>query len=271
MKHFLLAVFTALVLFSCKKDTPRDTSYSQVYGSWKKVEEKYLITPNQDCQFLDLYDSQWTGTLTINGNEIDFGYLRYFTTNTGDISLASDVISFTYYVLNIQIRFDNKFYLLTKPFTFDKASGHFIVNSAQAREVISGDQITVSLDLRAQTRMLQKNVEYEISPAGVSDMPYTNLTFSENGTLNGSLLWKGDIACTLKGEWYVKSNALVLKYKADFASIDGEKRELVLPEAKGDSLIFTRIDSSIEYDESSINIPKSAIEKLKFKTAFVKE
>ncbi len=271
MKYFLLAVFTALVLFSCEKDEQRDTSYSQVYGSWKKVNEKYLITPNQDCQFLDLYDSQWTGTLIINSNEVDFGDLRYYSTNSGSARLASNVISFTYNVLNIQISYNNKFYLLTKPFTFDKATGQFIVNNRQATELTSGNQITVNLNLQAQTRLLQKGIEYEISTADISDMPYTNLTFSENGDLGGSLLWQGDIACTLEGEWYIKSKALVLRYKADFACPDGEKKEFELPETKGDSLIFTRSDSSIEYNESNTNIPKSAIEKLKFKTAFIKE
>ena len=77
MKRFIFAIFAALVVFSCEKDEPRDTSYSQVYGSWKKVGEEYLITKNQDYSFLDLYDYQWTGNLMINGREVDFGNMRY--------------------------------------------------------------------------------------------------------------------------------------------------------------------------------------------------
>lgn len=271
MKRFIFAIFAALVVFSCEKDEPRDTSYSQVYGSWKKVGEEYLITTNQDYRFLDLYDSQWTGNLMINGSEVDFGNLRYYSSNTGSARLASNVISFTYNILNIQISYNNKFYLLTKPFTFDKATGQFIVENRQAIELTSGDQITVNLNIQAQTRLLEKGVEYKLSTAGTSDMPYTQLSFTDNGDLNGSLLWQGDIACVLKGEWYVKSNILVMKYKADFACPDGERREFILPEAKGDSLIFIKSDNSIEYNESNMNIPRSAVEILKLKTSFIKE
>lgn len=271
MKHFIFALCAALLLFSCQKDEPRDTSFSAVYGSWSKVEEKYLITTNQDYHFLDLYDSQWTGTLMINGNEVDFGDLRFYLSSTGSSRLASNVISFTFNVLNIQIKYNNKFYILTKPFTFDKATGQFIVNNRQASDLTGGEQISVNLNIQAQNRLLQRGVEYKISTAGVSDMPYTQLSFTDNGDLNGSLLWQGDIACVLKGEWYVKSNVLVMKYKANFAYIDGEQREFILPMAKGDSLIFTKSDSSIEYNESNMKIPRSVIDKLNFKTAFIKE
>lgn len=259
------------MLFSCQKEESGDTSYSAVYGSWKKVEEKYLITTNQDYNFLDLYDSQWTGTLMINGDEVDFGDLRFYLSNTGSSHLSSNVISFTFDVLNIQIKYNNKFYILTKPFTFDKTTGQFIVNNRQASDLTGGGQISVNLNIQAQNRLLQRGVEYKISTAGISDMPYTQLSFADNGDLNGSLLWQGDIACVLKGDWYVKSNVLIMKYKADFAYPDGDKREFLLPEAKGDSLLFTKSDNSIEYNESNMNIPRSAIEKLKLRTAFIKE
>jgi hypothetical protein len=102
-------------------------------------------------------------------------------------------------------------------------------------------------------------------------MPYTQLIFTDKGDLNGSLLWQGNVACVLTGDWFVKSNILVMKYKADFACPDGERREFLLPEAKGDSLIFTKSDNTIVYNESNMNIPRSAIENLKLRTAFIKE
>ncbi|MDD3033550.1 MAG: hypothetical protein PHT25_03040 [Bacteroidales bacterium] len=271
MKHFIFALCAALLLFSCQKDESRDTSFSAVYGSWEKVEEKYLITTNQDYNFLDLYDSQWTGTLTINGYEVDFGDLRFYFSNTGSTRLASNVISFTFGVQNIQINYNNKVYLLTKPFTFDKATGQFIVSNRQAADLTGGEQISINLNIQAQTRLLQRGVEYKISTVGYSDMPYTQLNFTEKGDLNGTLLWQGDIACDLTGEWYVKSNILIMKYKANFASLDGEQREFTLPVAKGDSLIFTKSDNNIVYNESNMNIPRSAIQNLKLRTAFIKE
>jgi len=271
MKHFIFALCTALLLFSCEKEESGDTSFSAVYGSWKKVEDKYLITPNQNFNFLDLYDSPWTGTLTINGNRVNFGDLRYQISNTGSTRLASNVISFTYNVVSIQINYNNKLYLLSKPFTFDKTTGQFIVNNRQASDLTGGEQITINLNFQAQNRLLERGVEYKISTAGVSDMPYTQLIFTDKGDLNGSLLWQGNVACILTGDWFVKSNILVMKYKADFACPDGERREFLLPEAKGDSLIFTKSDNTLVYNESNMNIPRSAIENLKLRTAFIKE
>lgn len=271
MKHFIFALCAALLLFSCQKEESGDTSFSAVYGSWNKVEEKYLITPNQDYNFLDLYDSPWTGTLTINGNRVNFGDLRYQICNTGSTRLASNVISFTYNVVSIQINYNNKLYLLSKPFTFDMATGQFIVNNRQASDLTGGEQITINLNFKAQNRLLERGVEYKLSTAGTSDMPYTQLSFTDKGDLNGSLLWQGNVACVLTGDWFVKSNILVMKYKADFACPDGERREFLLPEAKGDSLLFIKSDNSIEYNESNMNIPRSAIENLKLRTAFIKE
>lgn len=271
MKYFLFTFCAALMLFSCQKDEPRDTSFSAVYGSWKKVEEKYLITTNQDYRFLDLYDSPWTGMITINGDELDFEDLMFYGNNTGNTRLASNVISFTFSVMNVQIRYNNKLYILTRMFTFDKATGQFIVENQPVTELSTGDQIIINLNIWAQTRLLQRGVEYKVSTAGSSDMPYTQLSFTDKGDLNGSMLWQGDVASLLTGEWYVKPNILVMKYKADFACPDGEQREFILPVAKGDSLIFTKSDSSIEYNESNMKIPRSVIEKLNFKTAFIKE
>jgi hypothetical protein len=271
MKYFLFTFCAALMLFSCQKDEPRDTSFSAVYGSWKKVEEKYLITTNQDYSFLDLYDTPWTGMMTVNGDEVDFDDLMFYGNNTGNVRLASNVVSFTFSVLNIQIRYNNKLYILTKLFTFDKSTGQFIVDNQPVTELSSGDQIIVNLNIHAQNRLLERGVEYKISTAGTSDMPYTQLSFTDKGDLSGTILWQGDVASALQGEWYVKPNILVMKYKANFACPDGEQKEFLLPEAKGDSLLFIKSDNSIEYNESNMKIPRSVIEKLYFKTAFIKE
>jgi len=92
----------------------------------------------------------------------------------------------------------------------------------------------------------------------------------DGGDLKGAMIYQGDILCRMNGDWYMQSDKLHIKYKAEYVCPGGDRAVYPIPEISNDTLKFIKT-GEIPYYEYSTLIPERLIQNLKYETVFIKE
>lgn len=209
MKKSLYFLLLALIVFnSCEKED------SSLIGSWKLQETNYVITPNQDFTFIDIFGTPWQGILKIDGKVLHLTEFRFYHDNVwGAHWLASEEVGLVFPLPNrMDIYYKGKMYVFEKEYTFDALAGLIKANGvAEAKNESESIQIQIEIDATMPKVELKKGVEYTVKD-GYHAMPFLQLWLNSGGKMQTEYL-TGDILEKFIGKWSTNGNQIKLQTK----------------------------------------------------------
>lgn len=260
MKHFLLFVTLLLtsLLLSCDKID------SDLTGKWQLNETYFLITPNQDFTFYNLFDKPWKGEIKINDTTLDVSSFSYYYDNSrpGNL-LASNEVRFIFMEPKLLIEYLGEMYILDINI-FDVQTGIFNAEgTATGIFQTEGQSLQVKIDL-SMPKMEMKQGEQVRVKDGYHNIPYHKLRLHPNGKMDTDFLM-GDIMEQISGRWSVKSSHVTL--------FPDKKNESVYRYSiNGSQLILSReLDSEIATLSSNLSPYRGKLEKIIFCADYTRE
>lgn len=189
---------------------------SSLIGSWNLNETRYVITPNRDFTFIDVFGSPWQGTVTIDDAGLDAAAFHYAFNNEGGqrILVSKDIyITFSGNKVLI-INYRKLTYVLEEEYIFDLLSGILKVEGIAQNFDKNNDEnksIAVSIDMEMPKIALKKGEQYAVKE-GNRLIPYNTIRFKAGGKLQTDYLI-GDIVERLDGKWSVNNDVIAIQTK----------------------------------------------------------
>jgi len=260
MKHFLLFVTLLLtsLLLSCDKID------ADLTGKWQLNETFYLITPNQDFTFYNLFDEPWQGEISINNTSLDASSFSYYYDNSRPGNrLASNEACFTFMEPKLLVEYVGEMYVLDINI-FDIQSGIFKAEgTATGIFQTEGQSLQVKIDL-SMPKMEMKQGEQVRVKVGYLNMANHTLWLHANGKMDTDFL-TGDIMEQISGRWSVKSSHVTL-------FPDKGNESVYRYSINGNQLILSReLDSDIATLSSNLSPYRGKLEKIIFCADYTRE
>lgn len=260
MKHFLLFVTLLLtsLLLSCDKID------SDLTGKWQLNETYYLITPNQDFTFYNLFGEPWQGEISINETSLDPSSFSYFYDNSRPGNrLASNEVSFTFMGPKLLVECVGEMYVLDIN-VCDVQSGIFKAEgTATGIFNTEGLSLQVKIDLSMPKMELKQGEQIRVKD-GYLNMAYHTLWLHANGKMETDFL-VGDIMDQLSGRWSVQHDQLNL-------SSEKESKGLYRYSINGNQLQLSReLASDIASLPSNLSPYRDQLEEVIFCADYTRE
>lgn len=260
MKHFLpyVTLIVTSLLLSCDKID------SDLTGKWQLNETYFLITPNQDFTFYNLFDKPWKGEIKINDTTLDVSSFSYYYDNSrpGNL-LASNGACFTFMESKLLVEYVGEMYVLDINI-FDVQSGIFKAEgTATGIFQTEGQSLQVKIDL-SMPKMEMKQGEQVRVKDGYHNIPYHKLRLHPNGKMDTNFLM-GDIMEQISGRWSVKSSHVTF-------FPDKGNESVYRYSINGNQLILSReLDSDIATLSSNLSPYRGKLEKIIFCADYTRE
>jgi hypothetical protein len=130
-------------------------------GKWKRLENNFVITLNQDFDFVDIYSKTWKGVIKIDNVSIETENLNWYIENAlGEKGLYSSNIQLTFYPNSLIIYYLSEKYILNDTYLVDLNKGLVI---AKGIAYSSQKQINIDINLKAQVTTMKKGIESLLS------------------------------------------------------------------------------------------------------------
>ncbi len=260
MKHFLpyVTLIVTSLLLSCDKID------SNLTGNWRLEKSYYLITPNQDFTFYNLFDKPWKGEIKINDTTLDVSSFSYYYDNSrpGNL-LASNEVSFIFMEPKLLIEYLGEMYILDINI-FDVQTGIFKAEgTATGIFQTEGQSLQVKIDL-SMPKMEMKQGEQVRVKVGYLNMAYHTLWLHANGKMETDFL-VGDIMDQFSGRWSVKSSQVTL-------FPEKENESVYQYSINGNQLLLSReLDSDFATLSSNLSPYRGKLEKIIFCADYTRE
>ncbi len=260
MKHFLpfVTLIVTSLLLSCDKID------SDLTGNWRLEKTYYLITPNQDFTFYNLFDEPWQGEIKINDTPLDASSFTYYYDNSRPGNrLTSNEASFTFMEPKLLVEYVGEMYVLDINI-FDIQSGIFNAEGIATRIFqTEGQSLQVKIDL-SMPKIEMKQGEQVGVKDGYFNIPYHKLRLHPNGKMDTEFL-TGDIMEQISGQWSVKSNHVTF-------FPDKESEGVYQYSINGSQLILSRqLDPDIATLPSNLSPYRGKLEKIIFCADYTRE
>ena len=237
MKHFFLfatLILTSLLFLSCEKID------NELTGSWQLKETYYLIRPNEDFTFYNVFGDPWQGEISINGapfNASSFTY--YFDNSWPTTQLTSNETTIRFFGPELDIEYLAERYVMNS-YIFDIQAGLFKAEgTATGIFNAEGKTIEVKIDLTMPKMELKQGQQVRVKD-GYLNMPYHKLWLRSNGKMDTDYL-RGDIMEQISGRWSADNGKVTLSPNKVGNSvycyaIDGNTLQFSRKEESDDSL-----------------------------------
>jgi len=216
MKIYILLLIGVLAIASCSKTE----DYSLLKGDWTETNHGFLITLSEDFNFLEIYSKPWLGEIKINGVNIE-GDVEYFGKGTpiwgsnavvllNSNSIRGYYVEFVLKSNSIRVNYEGEEYIFDNSYLIDLEKGKFVANGIAKSD---SNQISIDMNLYAQSTLLKKDVEY-----GIYDFNsfywkchIAQISFQKNKSMQGVGVWQ-DMRIPFWGDWCIRSKNLILKH-----------------------------------------------------------
>jgi len=262
MKSRIFVIVLVLsILSSCSKKDD-EASTTGIIGQWQTLSHAFLIKPNEDISYPDLFSKPWQGTIKIDTTTINPENLYYIiNTSQGNPHLYTSNILIDIFSTSFIITYNNSEYIYNDSFTLEKTNGRFI---AHGFTVCNNKQISIDINLTAQVTLMKKDNEYCITD-GLWHLksPYESISFESNGKVKGKIL-DIDILSNFKGTWKCKLDNLHLDISVNEET---QTDDFTFKAINKDTLLLSK---TIDYYKANIfpTIPESKISSLKYQSVF---
>lgn len=237
MKRLLLPItvlFLTFLFISCEKID------SELTGSWQLKETYYLITPDEDFTFYDLFGDPWQGDISINDISLDAASFTYYYDNSGPTTqLSSNEAAIRFFGPELGIEYLTEQYMMDS-YIFDIHTGIFKADgTATGIFNAEGKAIEVKIDLTMPKMELKKSEQVRVKD-GYRTIPFSRLWLYANGKMDTDYL-RGDIMEQISGRWSADNGKVTLSPNKVGNSvycyaIDGNTLQFSRKEESDDSL-----------------------------------
>ncbi len=181
---------------------------SRLNGDWR-IERSYTsFIAIKDFSFANLYSSQWSGTVLINGVTVENPYLRFSYNNRSFFEISRDI--------SILIPQNTIFYrknIYAIPLNQqDFYSGSI---KTECSFVYDNQPVTIKIDVKSPVVEMKRDCRYEFNlgedPAGV---PIREISFNHFHKTKGTVRYD-DIIDNFSGSWDLSIGQLFLAFKSD--------------------------------------------------------
>jgi len=255
MKTYIFLLIGVLALGSCSKTD----DFSLLKGEWTETNTSFLITLNEEFNFVEIYTKPWKGEIKINNVNIEIGdfyhYVRYPT-------ISGNNVRFHFENNSLWIYYEGEYYIFDNTYIIDMEKGKFIANGI-AKSI--NNQISIEVNLYAQSTYIHRDIEYEVNNNfEVNRYPYFDpISFQNNKSMQGTST--SDPRVPFWGTWRIDSNKLILNYTST-------------PHEEVYSYSLTNDDTLILYEDIDYNvhgiysyIPKTIIKDIKYQHVLSRE
>jgi hypothetical protein len=258
LRNSILILIIFLTLSSCSSEID-----DLVVGEWKNSKNLFLITLNQDFDYVDAFSKPWKGSVIIDNESIKTDSLKLIIDNSfGGICIYSDSIGFSFYNNELGINYKNVFYTFQGSFTLNLTDGKFIADGIAVKD---DKQLDIKVSIDAQHTYMKKDIQYEIKDgSSFLKYPLQELSFKDNGKLN-CVMMDIDILNSYAGKWQIKSGKLNLNID------DAGLNEYYKYQISGGNTLDLIKDLEYNASENYSSIPETSISKLQYKTSFIKQ